>query len=173
MNCLQTTAAGRNYRLAMPQYGWIYIFRINGHESTMRFLRPNDRGQYVVQIGSDPENVKTMSPARFSYLHRFHLIDELPPRLHREDPSPAPDDQTGPDERQEQTAEEIRAQIAQLKTVLPGTAQAIRDLIGESPDELFWEIEALLDLEAMHGIDLEKRRSVFRKYAKIAYLLIK
>ena len=168
MNGLKTTTAGRNYRLTRPQYGWLYIFRIKGYDVIFRFLKENANGQYIMQV--DGERQRTMSPARFSYLHRFNLIEERPPRL---EPTArakeCADDQS--EEREEQSAEEIRAMIRPLLMLTPGKEKRIEELIGESAADLYWEIEALLDLEELHGKDKLARVCVFRKFARISSLI--
>ena len=168
MDGLKTTTAGRNYRLTRPQYGWLYIFRIKGYDVIFRFLKENANGQYVMQVNGDRQ--RTMSPARFSYLHRFNLIEARPPRL---EPTArakeCADDQS--EEREEQSAEEIRAMIRPLLTLTPGKEKRIEELIGESAEDLYWEIEALLDLEELHGKDKLARVCVFRKFARISSLI--
>ena len=162
------TATGKKYNQAIPKYGWLYIFRIKGYDVIFRFLKENSNGQYIMQIDGDRQ--RTMSPARFSYLHRFNLIEELPPRL---EPTAraeeCADDQS--EEREEQSAEDIRATIRPLLALTPGKAKHIEELIGESAVDLYWEIEALLDLEELRGINKSERARVFKKYAKIAMLI--
>ena len=52
-----------------------------------------------------------------------------------------------------------------------GKEKRIEELIGESAADLYWEIEALLDLEELHGKDKLARVCVFRKFARISSLI--